>query len=79
MKYISKYHPITNRIYYVFPSNFEVAKIYYMCSCGKSLLEFDSTDIIDVNIESKGIVQCNNFFKLSFSCKNPLCEWSKIK
>jgi hypothetical protein len=51
------------------------------CPSCDSVIEFINTDGcgILVNNESRGRVEIPNFWVMSKPCKNPNCEWSKIK
>lgn len=53
---------------------------YMKCpGCGKSdLLFHESNSSIEVNIESKQMVEVPGMKSLFSGCENPECKWSKV-
>lgn len=51
------------------------------CACGKQVIfaKKGKDYGIKVNCESLGEVHIPKMFHLFRSCKNPLCEWSKVE
>jgi hypothetical protein len=49
------------------------------CPGCKKTMRFEKPGYLKVNIESEGKIPLKNWFTITSTCKNPLCEWSKIQ
>ena len=52
---------------------------YIKCpGCGSEVV-LERPGVINVNIETKQMVHIPNLWSVTLPCRNPACEWSKVR